>query len=119
MRREAGRNAEESQAGSETNLQDETSVAHEPSSFRRSKTDCPIAAHSGQFVPGVSFIGCPCRCSRIEVGLHLSSDDDGAVEVVVCFFNIVMTNAFDVTHTEYGSLDRWLRRKSPGLATIV
>src|SRR6202030_2493467 len=43
----------------EADLQDLTSIAHEPSSFWCRKSDRPVAAHSGKSKPGLSFIGSP------------------------------------------------------------
>jgi hypothetical protein len=45
----------------EADLQDLTSVAHKPSSFRIRKSDRPVAAHRGQAEPGSSFVGSPGR----------------------------------------------------------
>jgi len=45
----------------EADLQDLTAIAHEPSSFRCRKSDCPVASHSWQSGPGASFIGSPGR----------------------------------------------------------
>src|SRR6266568_1191268 len=47
----------------EADLQDLTSIAHEPPSFRTRKSHRPEAAHLGQREPSVSLIGSPGRCS--------------------------------------------------------
>jgi len=47
----------------EADLQDLTSVAHKPSSFRIRECDGPEAAHSGQVEPSAAFIGSPCSFS--------------------------------------------------------
>src|SRR5437899_8175390 len=49
------------QTALEADLQDLTSIAHEPSSFRSRKSHRPEAAHSGQREPSVSLIGSPGR----------------------------------------------------------
>src|SRR5438552_17529526 len=107
------------QTALEADLQNLTSIAHEPSSFRSRKSDSPKAAHSGQCEPSVPFIRGPGCCSCVEVWRRLGGDNNGMVVVVVCFFKIVMADAVHEAQAENGSRHRRLVGKSPGAAAVI
>src|SRR4051794_11077503 len=109
---------------SEADLQDLTSIAHEPSSLGIRKSDSPVAAHFGQLEPSATFVGSPGRSSGGEVRPRLGSNHNGTVVgmgvFLVGFFilMVVMAIAADIGETENGSINGRLFRKSPRLAAI-
>src|SRR5438552_17323894 len=107
------------QTALEADLQDLTSIAHEPSSFRSCESHRPEAAHVGQCEPSVSLIGSPGRCSCIEVRRRMGGDHNGMVVIAVSFFKIVMANAMHEAQAENGSWHGRLVRKSPSSSAVV
>ena len=52
--------------------------------------DCPIATHIGKSVPGAAFIGSPGRRARVEIRRGFGRDHNGAFEVVIVVFCLVV-----------------------------
>src|SRR5207248_1653035 len=76
----------------EPDLQDLTAIAHEPSSSRICKSNCPVATHVGQLEPSATLIRSPGGSSGFEVRFRLGGNHNGTVVfvAVVEFFIIVM-----------------------------
>ena len=123
----------------EPDVQDLTAIAHEPSSSRICKSNCPVATHFGQLEPSATLIRSPSGSSGFEVRFPLGGNHNGTVVLVavVEFFIIVMTTAVellimlwriasmstalaaDIGEAENGSLHGRLARKSPCAAPII
>src|SRR5580700_1247545 len=112
-------------------FQDLAVIAYKPAGFWTREPDGPIAAGSGNLVPGATFIGSPGCGSGTEIRLGFGGDHDGVVEVVIESFVIIAAVATimavsiaeliatDVGQAENRPLHGRLVRKSPGFAAIL
>ena len=66
-------------AGLEADFEDLAVVADEPAGVGVGEGDGPVAADTGELVPGVALVGAPRGGAGGEVGQGLGGDDDGSV----------------------------------------
>src|SRR6266542_6153051 len=98
------------------NPQTASSGSDQPTGLRASECDAPVAGHSGQGEPGVTFIRCPGRTPRTR-------DHHCLVRirfiVVVSFVSAAFANFTGITQPKHRPDIRLLCRDLPGLAAIA
>src|SRR5437764_14421439 len=87
-----------SRSALQPDLQDLTAIAHEPSSSRICKSNCPVATHFGQLEPSATLIRSPRGSSGFEIRFCLGGNHNGTVVLVAVleFFILVMATAVEL-----------------------
>ena len=100
----------------EPDVQDLTAIAHEPSSSRICKSNCPVAAHFGQLEPSATLIRRPGGSSGLEVRFRLGGNHNGTAVVMVV---VESSSSFTLNSTKFecqAILERsaWTYNAMPG-----